>query len=590
MSQKNRFFIRRFRRMFIIVLLPALVLFIMIFSMTSRNVNSEMQMSSRQSVNSVEENLQLVMGNVFQQNIYLTNMTRMSIALKRALSGSRINYGDAIYLRSLQSFFLSMTNAYDYIDSALIYYDGSDRYITTDSSVHILQSGEDDSWLSLYHNMQKEQNSVIAVRTISENTASENKVLTVCQKLMMQAGCIVIDLNLIKLQNMLNTFVTMPEQTIFLLDEKGNIIAQSTAGADEKFDINMYIKHMGGIKQLALHQDGWWTEDKFMSKNLIYLSRREEPAMYIISVTSRKEYISKIRDKMHIFNYVVVMDLFIVVILAYTTTKQSFRHIRTVLWMFDEAKQGKTVHRESVVARDEYDVIMNNIVQLFLNTTYLHTQLKEKQYREENAELMALQLQINPHFLFNTLQTLDFEACSFDNSGNMHRIIRFLSEILKYALENPRKVVTLQEELSYLKKYMTVQNYRFGDNFIVYYDVEEIVLQASVFRMMLQPVLENSLIHGLRRKVDKRGYINVSIRKSGEFINIVVSDTGIGMEEEQLDALRKKVNDTDSKSIGLTNLNRRLVLYYGEQSALHIESTVNVGTKVYFTIPFQLIE
>lgn len=585
MSQRNRFFLRRFGRMFIIVLIPALILFVMAFSMASRSIDSEIRMKASQSVDSVEANLSLVMGNVFQQNGYLTNMTRMSAALRRVLYGNTINYGDAVYMRSLQSQLMSMTASYDYIDTALIYYAEGDRYLSSDSSIHVLQGIEEENWLELFLTMPPGQESTIATRTISENTATENTVLTVCQRLLMQDGCMVVDLNLLKLQNMLATFAVMPGQVIYLMDTQGKILARSTDEDAGRFDMEAYVLEEGGMEKLSKREESWWTESGLRSRSHICLIDYGEPGMYIVSVTPRSVYYSRIGSELHIFALVVLLDFIIVVFLAYSATRQSFNHIYNVLWMFEEAEQGKMVESVRENAKDEYDIIMNNIVRMFLNTTYLNTQLKEKQYREENAELKALQLQINPHFLFNTLQTLDLEALKLDKGGNMHRIIASLSEILKYALEDPGKPVTLQEELDYLKKYMVVQSYRFGDHFIVYYDVEEELLGASVFRMMLQPVLENSLLHGIRHMTETRGYINVDICRDGDWMQIAVSDNGSGMDADRLKKVRKRVADPESSSIGLTNLNRRLILYYGEESTLHIESEVNEGTRVSFRIP-----
>ncbi len=588
MSQEKRFFIRRFRKMFLMMLLPAMILFVMTFAMTSRSIDGEIRLQAGQSVNSVEENLKLVMGNVFQQNAYLTNMARMTAALRRALYGNEINYSDTIYMRSLQSLFMSMKNAYEYIDSALVYYEGGTRYISEDFSIHILEGTEDESWLDLYRNMPEAKNSVIGLRTLSENTAAENQVLTMCQRLLMQQGCIVIDLKLTKLQNMLDTFATVQGQVIYLLNTNGEIMARSSEDR-QGFDIESYVRENGGMDWFLAQERSWWAKAGYRKESLICVLDHGDPGIVVVSVTPRSAFFSKVYSELHFFMLVVLMDFVIVAFLAYSTTKQSFRHIRIVMWMFEQAEQGKIVTGYQAAAKDEYDVIMNNIVRMFLNTTYLNTQLKEKQYREENAELRSLQLQINPHFLFNTLQTLDLEAGSIDRNGSMHRIIRFLSEILKYALEDPHKTVTLQEELNYLKKYVAVQSYRFGDRFIIYYNVDEDIVEAPVFRMMLQPVLENSLLHGLRNPDGERGYINVDIDRNGEWIEIAVADTGAGMSAEQLREVREKIADPESKSIGLTNLNRRLQLYYGEACMLHIESVEGEGTKVSFCIPIHKV-
>ena len=257
----------------------------------------------------------------------------------------------------------------------------------------------------------------------------------------------------------------------------------------------------------------------------------------------------------------------------------------SLLIICNGAKAGRTIQRPQRKVNDEYDVIMNNILMMFLNNTYLNIQLKEKQYRQQNAELTALQLQINPHFLYNTLQTLDMEARKLNDDGRISAVVGYVSDILKYSLTNPQKSVSLREELDYLKKYVEVQHYRFGDRFIIYYEVDDDVMDAEVFRLMLQPVVENSLLHALRG--NERGYMKVRARRIGDKVNLRVIDNGDGMTREELEALRKRIADRNSRSIGLTNLDRRLRLRYPEETGLRICSIKNLGTSVSFCIPYK---
>ena len=175
---------------------------------------------------------------------------------------------------------------------------------------------------------------------------------------------------------------------------------------------------------------------------------------------------------------------------------------------------------------------------------------------------------------------------------DISRIIRNLSDILKYALDDSQQEVLLQEEIQYLKKYIMIQKYRFGDNFIIYYEVDEDILEAVIFRLMLQPLLENSLLHGIRN-LNQKAYIKVKIFKRNNELFCYVIDNGVGMSKEKIKDLYVRINNEKSKSIGLTNLNRRLILKYGEESSLHIQSKINYGTCISFRMPYgerQLLE
>ncbi len=172
-----------------------------------------------------------------------------------------------------------------------------------------------------------------------------------------------------------------------------------------------------------------------------------------------------------------------------------------------------------------------------------------------------------------------------NDDGRISAVVGYVSDILKYSLTNPQKSVSLREELDYLKKYVEVQHYRFGDSFIIYYEVDDDVMDAEVFRLMLRPVVENSLLHALRG--NERGYMKVRARRIGDKVNLRVIDNGDGMTREELEALRKRIADRNSRSIGLTNLDRRLRLRYPEETGLRICSIKNLGTSVSFCIPYK---
>ena len=212
--------------------------------------------------------------------------------------------------------------------------------------------------------------------------------------------------------------------------------------------------------------------------------------------------------------------------------------------------------------------------------------IENEQLQAENIrnQYEVLKNQLNPHMLFNSLNTL--RSLVRENQDKAQDYIQELSRVLRYTLQsNESQSVSLREELDYLKKYVEVQHYRFGDSFIIYYEVDDDVMDAEVFRLMLQPVVENSLLHALRG--NERGYMKVRARRIGDKVNLRVIDNGDGMTREELEALRKRIADRNSRSIGLTNLDRRLRLRYPEETGLRICSIKNLGTSVSFCIPYK---
>ena len=563
--------------MFASFLIPTGLLIIALIAVEYSYIRKDVDGTVRQRVENVATNLELVMGNASVQNEYLTGMTRTSSTLRKVLFEEGLNYGDAIAVHSIQELLLSMKNSYDYLRSVYVYYDDAPRYITSGYDVPSVTGSE--TWLAAYHEMDDGQKTYTGART-----EAGQYVLTVIHKLSLQRGCVVMDVDLNRFKNVLQSTIDTKNEILALYDTRGNCLVFS--GADP-------ASFLFSAEASSAAPEDWFADRQGISHfqtglfgyEPLYVMKIGEPGVYIVASIPAEMTRGVILARAGIYLLVLLVEIGLLLLFSYRITQDSFAHIENILEMFENAAEGKELTRSlEGKTQDEYTVILDNIVQMFLNTSYLSTRLKEEEYKQENAELLALQLQINPHFLFNTLQTLDLEAQEKDSDGKMHRIIQSVSGILKYALGGPRRPVSLGEEIDCLKQYVLVQQYRFGDMMIVYYDVEEDLLDVPVFRMMLQPVVENSLLHGIR-PLGKRGYVNVDIHRENGKVRFEVSDTGVGMSEERRQELLLQIRSEEGREIGLRNLNRRLLLYYGEESGLHIEPGDSCGTVIWFEIP-----
>lgn len=287
---------------------------------------------------------------------------------------------------------------------------------------------------------------------------------------------------------------------------------------------------------------------------------------------------------------IIIANCVLVFILALTTTRSNFSQIQYVIDLFDDAEKGifpvDSSSKKDV--KSEYDLILNNVIRLFLNTTFLNSQLAEQKYKQQAAELTALQLQINPHFMVNTLQTLNFEIYrEVGKPTTANNIIEQLSDILKYSLAPVDVPVTLADELENIRKYVQIQKYRFPDRFVVYEDVDDELMDLPFKRLVLQPLIENSITHGLRPALGY-GYIKIRIFIRDGRLWVSVIDNGIGMDRIKLENLRRNLlQDISTGGIGLNNVNKRLILNYGRKSRLNILSHEGLGTAISFSIPIR---
>lgn len=213
--------------------------------------------------------------------------------------------------------------------------------------------------------------------------------------------------------------------------------------------------------------------------------------------------------------------------------------------------------------------------------------------RQQQMEYKLLASQINPHFLYNTLETIRMQALSAGNR-DVARSIKLLGKAMRYVLENSGTgFTTLARELSYIETYLEIQKLRFADRFTFEIVVDEGVdpEDYQILPLLLQPIVENAIVHGLEA-VEEKGYARLHISADAKLLRIRVSDNGCGIDDDALARLRYSIehhDPQDSKSIGLYNTNQRIHLRYGDACGMHIESSEHTGTTVTLRLPAQNI-
>ncbi len=214
--------------------------------------------------------------------------------------------------------------------------------------------------------------------------------------------------------------------------------------------------------------------------------------------------------------------------------------------------------------------------------------------RQQQMEFKMLASQINPHFLYNTLETIRMKAFTAGDR-EVATAIKLLGKSMRYVLENTGTVsISLEKELNYIHTYVSIQKLRFGDrvNFDEEIDLPLPLSEYKILPLMLQPIIENSISHGLEG-MESGGHILLEIREDYGFLMIRISDNGKGMTPEELDALLIRIatrDETRTRSIGLYNIDQRLQLFYGPNCKLHIESTAGVKTTFTLRLPLDKIK
>jgi len=203
----------------------------------------------------------------------------------------------------------------------------------------------------------------------------------------------------------------------------------------------------------------------------------------------------------------------------------------------------------------------------------------DEQDAQRKSELKALQNQINPHFLYNTLDSIMW---LIENNKNREagEMIVALATLFRIGISNDSEVIPVRDEIEHVRNYLLIQSIRYSDSFSYEFEVEDAALDIRTLKLILQPIVENCIYHGLKSKVDK-GIIRISARIEDDCLLLSVSDNGYGIRQETIDELYLSFEDgVVSSSVGLKNIYQRVMIYYGGNAGMKIESILDEGTTI----------
>jgi two-component system sensor histidine kinase YesM len=249
--------------------------------------------------------------------------------------------------------------------------------------------------------------------------------------------------------------------------------------------------------------------------------------------------------------------------------------------------------KESIEGKDEIgelyedlNKMMQSIKQLIHEVYVEKIQKEQLRNRQKEAQFKMLASQINPHFLYNTLETIRMKAF-VKGDHDTAKIVKMLGKIMRRNLEVGDKPISLESEVELVKSYLEIQKMRFGEK--INYTIQVLcnISQYYILPLLLQPIVENAFVHGLESK-QGNGNIDITIRAEKDNFIIAIKDDGLGISEEKLEYLNKCLEDFSSsgkKSIGISNVNQRIKLYYGEEYGMKVNSRVDEGTEVSIILP-----
>lgn len=230
----------------------------------------------------------------------------------------------------------------------------------------------------------------------------------------------------------------------------------------------------------------------------------------------------------------------------------------------------------------EVQELSNSFGHMVVRIQELMTTVREEEVNLRKTELKALQAQINPHFLYNTLDSIAW-MCEQGRTADAVKMVHALARLFRISISKGHELIPISKEIEHAESYLQIQKYRYKNQFTYEFDVDPECLDYLCNKITLQPIIENAINHGLDLMVEE-GHIDVRVRQDGGDIVFFVQDNGVGMTPEQIEAIMQR-GPKDRTGIGIKNVNDRLKIYFGKNYGLHITSEPDVGTCVEIRMP-----
>lgn len=313
----------------------------------------------------------------------------------------------------------------------------------------------------------------------------------------------------------------------------------------------------------------------------------------IVSVSNQYEMYNRIDQQQKItFTMLALSVVFLLIIIVFLI-KGLTGSIKSIVRIMQSAQEGKRQERVEIdrrmpsevkVIAYQYNMTMDRLLEAVETEKRLDREKKD-------AEITALEAQINPHFLYNTLDTINWIAIG-KKEFEVSRAITALASILRYGIDNSNGVVTIREEYEWLKQYLLLQQTRLKDGFESSIDIPPEVMEVKVHKLLIQPFVENSFIHGFKN-CKRIPELKIQMELQGrDRLRIVIEDNGTGMPDHVAEQMNRGIfEETENKSqIGLQNALYRIQLYYEEQAEVRVESKENEYTRIWITLPVSVEE
>ena len=454
----------------------------------------------------------------------------------------------------------------DFVSIRLVTKDG--RLITTGMEEEMVTSA--DMMAQKWYQDALEHSNVPIIQSIKNQ--NNQIVISISQEVKSNAGenlgVIRLDVDYHELEKYVKELSLGDNGYAFVIQKDGTLIYHPDSEAFESVDKQMSVQEISNSPM-----DSMVSEDFFVHKSPI-----ENSDWILVGVSSFSRFKEDSVKLLGIVSVVGVLSLLICMLGIYTLIRYQLLPVKRLGQVMRRVEEGDTTIRAEQKGAQEFQVLAGTFNQMLERIETLMREEKEQEALTRIYELKALTSQINPHFLYNTLDTIIWMA-EFQDHQKVVDITKALSNYFRLSLNAGEEIVTLRQEIEHVRQYLFIQKERYGDKLEYTIFEPDDIPDIKLPKIVLQPLVENAIYHGIKES-ERPGKITITVSKRDTFIDICIADNGVGIKE----------NTTSTKElggVGIKNIKERLTLFFGEAFSMEIESEPNAYTRVYLHLPLK---
>ena len=555
-------------RNFVMILGILFAVFSMIMLVVSKRMDTlteqEVQTVSENSLKQTAQRMDTVMNEVIQISVQLSLDDDIMNFLLADMEDSSVNHEETLVARTKLK---QYADIFSYVDSIYVYSSRS-RYLVTEEWGGNIGEFDDLTWYSNFNERIYEP-----ARMISRPKANKYPYLiTYIQPVRLSQmhflGGIIVNVDVERLGEFA---VAETDETIMIVDRRNHIL----------FTTNENYK-----------KEKWKETDADVNKMLLQEVESETHDWKYVSLVPREKYQHYRRELKRFVVYMMGLISLCSTIAAVAISIYSYQPVGSIVNLLKDP-QAYQPSKKNGFRKDETQTIIQNIAYNFYSNNKMQKELQDYLAMTNQAQLTALQAQISPHFLYNTLENIRWkviELCRGDNEAS--QMILKLSELLRISLDDADQIISIEQEVRNTRLYVDILQLRYESKLEVRWNIPEGVQKCAIVKVSLQPLIENAVYHGIKPKREK-GIIQVHAEKDSEKLKVTIQDDGIGMDPEECRILNEDLrNNFQFKKghIGVRNVNQRLKLLLGDQAQMKVISEKGKGTCVQMELPYREVE